>query len=154
MGTDHVHDPRLVGAVARDLWTAAAICAAVTVGCGSSRPASPLAGMNVSVSTVEWRAPIGDPGIVDVEIVVDGNITKLGSIAATPENCAIRTAAAKTTEFLCADSTFDANLEPGYVVVSRDGREVRRIEIGSSVAISVAPYQIPTAPAPADASVP
>src|SRR5512142_3392026 len=101
MGTDRVHDSRPVRAVSRDLWTAVACaaCAAVAVGCGSSRPASPLAGMNVSVSTVEWRAPIGDPGIVDVEVVVDGNIAKLGSIATTPENCAIRTAAAKTTEF-------------------------------------------------------
>ena len=110
--------------------------------------------MNVSVSTVEWRAPIGDPGYVDVEIVVDGTVAKLGSIATTPENCAIRSAAAKATEFLCGDSTFDANLEPGYVVILRDGKEVRRIEIGSSVAISVAPYQIPVPPVPADASVP
>jgi len=110
--------------------------------------------MNVVVSLVEWRAPIGDPGIVDVEIVVDGVVAKLGSIATTPENCAIRTAAAKTTEFLCGDSTFDANLEPEFVVVTRDGREVRRFDVGSSAAISVAPYQIQSAPVPTDASAP
>jgi hypothetical protein len=104
--------------------------------------------MHVSVSLVEWRAPVGDPGYIDVEIVVDGLIAKLASIATTPDNCAIRTAAAKATEFLCGDSTFDANLEPGYLVILRDGREVRRIEIGNSVAISIAPYQIPIPPAP------
>ena len=39
--------------------------------------------------------------------------TKLGSVDATPETCAIRSAAAKMTEFLCGDESFDANLEPG-----------------------------------------
>jgi hypothetical protein len=102
--------------------------------------------MNVSISHVEWRAPASDPEHVDVEIVVDGNIAKLGSVAATPDTCAIRSAAAKTTELLCGDETFDANLEPGYLVITRGAREVRRVEIGPSVAISVAPYQIPPAP--------
>jgi len=110
--------------------------------------------MNVVVSLVEWRAPITDPGIVGVEIVVDGQVAKLGSIATTPENCAIRTAAAKATEFLCGDSTFDANLEPEFVVVTRDGQELRRFDVGAAAAISVAPYRIPTVPAPGDASVP
>ncbi|HET9989511.1 MAG TPA: hypothetical protein VFQ65_13360 [Kofleriaceae bacterium] len=107
-----------------------------------------MTGFDVSVSTVEWRAPASDAEHVDVEIVVDGTVAKLGSVAATPENCAIRSAAAKTTELLCGDETFDANLEPGYLVILRGGREVRRVEIGPSVAISVAPYQIPIAPAP------
>jgi hypothetical protein len=102
--------------------------------------------MNVSMAVVEWRAPASDAYHVDVEIVVDGTVAKLGSVAATPETCAIRSAAAKTTELVCGDETFDANLEPGYLVITRGAREVRRIEIGSSVAISVAPYQIPTAP--------
>jgi hypothetical protein len=102
--------------------------------------------MDVSVSLVEWRAPASDPEHVDVEIVVDGQVAKLGSVAATPETCAIRSAAAKTTELVCGDETFDANLEPGYLVIARGKREVRRIEIGVSVAISVAPYQIPPAP--------
>jgi len=102
--------------------------------------------MNVNVSLVEWRAPASDPAHVDVEIVVDGVVAKLASVEATPETCAIRSAAAKTTELVCGDQTFDANLEPGYLVIQRGGREVRRMEIGNSVAISVAPYQIPPAP--------
>jgi hypothetical protein len=102
--------------------------------------------MDVSVSLVEWRAPASDAEHVDVEIVVDGQVAKLGSVAATPETCAIRSAAAKTTELVCGDETFDANLEPGYLVITRGAREVRRMEVGPSVAISVAPYQIPPAP--------
>jgi hypothetical protein len=127
------------------VWNA---CAVILVGaCGSAPPPSPLAGMNVRLSVVEWRAPASDPQHVDVEIVVDGVIAKLGSVEATPETCAIRSAAAKTTELVCGDSTFDANLEPGYLVVTRAGtREVRRMEIGDAVAISVAPYRIPEPP--------
>jgi hypothetical protein len=131
------------------VWTAGACaaCAAIAVvGCQSAPPPSPLTGMNVSVSLVEWRAPASDPQHVDVEIVVDGMVAKLGSVEATPETCAIRSAAAKTTELVCGDETFDANLEPGYLVITRGSREVRRMEIGASVAISVAPYQIPPAP--------
>ena len=133
------------------MWTsrARAACAACALtACASAPPPSPLTGFDVSVSTVEWRAPASDAEHVDVELVVDGNVAKLGSVAATPDNCAIRSAAAKTTELLCGDETFDANLEPGYLVITRDGREVRRVEIGASIAISVAPYRILSPPPP------
>ncbi|MEO6776325.1 MAG: hypothetical protein ABI467_25490 [Kofleriaceae bacterium] len=147
MATDRARGPKP--------WTAGirAGCAAgvlSTVACTPASPPAPLAGLNVIVSRVEWRAPPSDPDHVDVEIVVDGAVAKLGSVAATPETCAIRTAAAKTTELLCGDQTFDANLEPGYLVITRDGREVRRLEVGSAIAISIEPYRIPTGPSSTD----
>jgi len=116
------------------------------VACGSARPPSPLAGMDVSVSTVEWRIEPTDGGHVDVKLVVDGMVNPLGSVAATPETCAIRSAAAKVTEMLCGDASFLATVEPGELVVKRDDRETRRIPIGPSVAITVAPYRMPASP--------
>jgi hypothetical protein len=114
--------------------------------CRSAPPPSPLAGMDVSVTTVEWRIVPTDGDHVDVKLVVDGMVNPLGSVAATPETCAIRSAAAKLTEMLCGDATFVATVEPGELVVTRDDREAKRIPIGPSVAISVAPYRMPVTP--------
>lgn len=114
--------------------------------CGSSPPPSPLTGLDVSMSLVEWRIVPTDDQHVDVKLVVDGMVNPLGSVAATPETCAIRSAAAKVTEMLCGDSSFLATVEPGELVIKRDDRETRRIPIGPSVAISVAPYRMPTSP--------
>ena len=98
--------------------------------------------MDVSVSTVEWRAEASDAEHVDVKIVVDGMVTKLGSVEATPETCALRSAAAKVTELLCGNDSFVANVEPGELVVTH-GRTEKRLPIGPSVAITVAPYRMP-----------
>jgi hypothetical protein len=98
--------------------------------------------MDVSVSTVEWRAEASDAEHVDVKIVVDGIVSKLGSVEATPETCALRSAAAKVTELLCGTDSFVANVEPGELVVTH-GREEKRLSIGPSVAITVAPYRMP-----------
>jgi hypothetical protein len=102
--------------------------------------------MDVSMSTVEWRIVPTDTEHVDVKLVVDGMVNPLGSVAATPETCAIRSAAAKVTEMLCGDATFVATVQPGELVVTRNDRETQRIPIGPSVAISVAPYRMPTSP--------
>lgn len=99
--------------------------------------------MNVSVSTVEWRAEASDADHVDVKIVVDGMVTKLASVEATPETCALRSAAAKVTELLCGTDSFVANVEPGELVVVH-GSKTQRLPIGPSVAITVAPYRMPT----------
>lgn len=98
------------------------------------------------MSTVEWRIEPTDAGHVDVKLVVDGMVNPLGSVAATPESCAIRSAAAKVTEMLCGDASFLATVEPGELVVKRDDRETKRIPIGPSVAITVAPYRMPETP--------
>jgi hypothetical protein len=119
------------------------------VACGSAPPPSPLAGMDVSVSAVEWRIEPSDAAHVDVKLVVDGMVNPLGSVAASPETCAIRSAAAKVTEMLCGDSSFVATVQPGELVVTRNDREAKRIPIGPSVAISVAPYRMPLTAAPA-----
>jgi hypothetical protein len=98
--------------------------------------------MNVSISTVEWRAEANDAEHVDVKIVVDGMVTKLGSVEATPETCALRSAAAKVTELLCGTDSFVANVEVGELVVVHGG-DTKRLPIGPSVAITVAPYRMP-----------
>jgi len=98
--------------------------------------------MDVSVSTVEWRAEASDAEHVDVKIVVDGMVTKLGSVEATPETCALRRAAANVTELLCGSDSFVANVQPGELVVTH-GRDEKRLPIGPSVAITVAPYRMP-----------
>ena len=99
--------------------------------------------MDVTVSRVEWRAKASDAEHVDVVIVVDGMATKLGSVEATPETCAMRSAAAKTTEFICGNNdSFVANVVEGELVVTH-GRDEKRIPIAPSIAISVAPYQMP-----------
>ena len=132
------------------MWStaAAACCAAYALACGESPPPSPLTGMRVSVSTVEWRAEASDAEHVDVKIVVDGMVTKLGSVEATPETCALRSAAAKVTELLCGNDSFVANVEPSELVVTH-GREEKRLPIGPSVAITVAPYRMPVGSASA-----
>ena len=98
--------------------------------------------MDVSVSTVEWRAEASDADHVDVKIVVDGMVTKLASVEATPETCALRSAAAKLTELLCGNDSFVATVEPGELVVMH-GHVEKRLPIGPSVAITVAPYRMP-----------
>ncbi len=108
--------------------------------------------MDVSVSRVEWRVQPSDAEHVDLTLVVDGGSTKLGSIEATPETCAMLRAAAKVTEMLCGTDSFVATVQPaepgqlgemGELVVTHAGREVKEIPIGPSIAITVAPYQIP-----------
>ena len=98
--------------------------------------------MDVSVSKVEWRAEPSDAEHVDVVIIVDGQTTKLGSVEATPETCALRSAAPKTTELICGSESFVANVVEGELVVT-NGSSEKRIPIGPSVAISVAPYRMP-----------
>jgi hypothetical protein len=121
--------------------------------CGPARPASPLAGMAVSMSTVEWRAKASDdPGKVDVTLVVDGQKHALGAVDGTVETCAIRKAEATATELVCGTSTLlaaelRADDELGHVLAVGDGtRQLVVIPIGPSVAISVAPYAMPVAP--------
>jgi hypothetical protein len=98
--------------------------------------------MDVSVSTVEWTAKASDPEHVDVAIVVDGGVNKLGNVEATPETCAIRSAAAKVTELLCGVDSFVAEVEPGELVITHR-REAKHVPIGPSIAITIAPYRIP-----------
>jgi hypothetical protein len=125
--------------------------------CGSPRPVSPLAGMDVAVSTVEWRAKPGDPGQVEISIVVDGYANKVGTIEGTPESCAMRRAEAKATELVCGrGESFAAELEPGELVVTRTWmteqgpmqREVKRVPTGPSQALTVSPYALPVPEAP------
>jgi len=118
----------------------------VVAACGSSRPASPLVGMNVEVSRVEWRVkPADTAGTIAVALVVDGQVTKLGEIEGTPETCAMRRAEATATELLCgSDGDFSAELVEHELVVRDATREVARIPVGPSVALTVAPYEIPT----------
>jgi hypothetical protein len=98
--------------------------------------------MDVSVSMVEWTAKPSDPDHVDVAIVVDGGVNKLGNVEATPETCAIRSAAAKVTELLCGTDSFVAEVGDGELVITH-GRDVKHLPIGPSIAITVAPYRIP-----------
>jgi hypothetical protein len=129
------------------MWSAryAACAAACAIGCGESRPPSPLTGMDVSVSTVEWTTKASDPDHVDVAIVVDSAVNKLGNVEATPETCAIRSAAATVTELLCGNDSFVAEVAPGELVITH-GREAKHVLIGPSIAITVAPYRMPTDP--------
>jgi hypothetical protein len=126
---------------------AASYTVALVVACGPPPPRAPLAGMDVVVSNVEWRVQASDAEHVEVSLVVDGGVTKLGSVEATPEQCAMRAAAAKVTELLCGSEDLVAALEPGELVVTelvgKSQRELRRIPIGPSIAIIVAPYRIP-----------
>ncbi|CAN5699021.1 hypothetical protein BH11MYX1_BH11MYX1_57250 [soil metagenome] len=125
---------------------AASYAVALLVACGPP-PAGPLAAMNVVVSNVEWRVHASDAEHVEVELVVDGGVTKLGSAEATPELCAMRAAAAKVTELECGAEDFVAELQPGELVVTelvgKSQRGLRRIPIGTSIAIIVARYRIP-----------
>lgn len=126
---------------------AASYAVALIVACGPPPPRAPLAGMDVVVSNVEWRVQASDAEHVEISLVVDGGVTKLGSVEATPEQCAMRAAAAKVTELLCGSEDLVAALEPGELVVTelvgKSQRELRRIPIGPSIAIIVAPYRIP-----------
>jgi hypothetical protein len=126
---------------------AASYTVVLVVACGPPPPRAPLAGMDVVVSNVEWRVQASDAEHVEVSLVVDGGVTKLGSVEATPEQCAMRAAAAKVTELLCGSEDLVAALEPGELVVTelvgKSQRELRRIPIGPSIAIIVAPYRIP-----------
>jgi hypothetical protein len=126
---------------------AASYTVALVVACGPPPPRAPLAGMDVVVSNVEWRVQASDAEHVEVSLVVDGGVTKLGSVEATPEQCAMRAAAAKVTELLCGSEDLVAALEPGELVVTelvgKSQRELRRIPVGPSIAIIVAPYRIP-----------
>jgi hypothetical protein len=126
---------------------AACYAIALLVACGPPPARAPLAGMDVVVSNVEWRVQASDAEHVEVSLVVDGGVTKLGSVEATPEQCAMRAAAAKVTELLCGSEDLVAALEPGELVVTElvgnSQRELRRIPIGPSIAIIVAPYRIP-----------
>jgi hypothetical protein len=117
-----------------------ALCA-----CGNPKPASPLAGMDVSMSTVEWRVKPGDAGRIDVALVVDGQVNKLGELDGTPEECAIRRAEATATELVCSGGDFSAELVEHELVVRDAARELKRIPVGPSVAITVAPYALPQA---------
>lgn len=126
---------------------AASYAIALSVACGPPPPRAPLAGMDVVVSNVEWRVQASDAEHVEVSLVVDGGVTKLGSVEATPEQCAMRAAAAKVTELQCGSEDLVAALEPGELVVTelvgKSQRELRRIPTGPSIAIIVAPYRIP-----------
>ena len=131
-----------------------AVIAFVCVACGPPKPTSPLAGLDVSMSTVEWRAKASDdPGRVEVTLVVDGQKNALGAVDGTVETCAIRKADSTATELVCGATTLlaaelRADPEMGHVLVVGDGtRQIKIIPIGPSVAISVAPYAMPVAPA-------
>jgi hypothetical protein len=110
--------------------------------------------MGVVVSNVEWRVQASDADHVEVALVVDGGVTKLGVVEATPELCAIRVAAAKVTELLCGSEELVAEVQPGELVVTQlvgqRPHVLARIAIGPSIAIIVAPYRIPdrTPPVP------
>ncbi len=125
---------------------------ALLVACGAPESRAPLAGMDVSVSNVEWRVQVADATHVELELVVDGGVNKLGAIEATPETCAIRAAAAKVTELVCNAEDFVAEVQPGELVVTevvgKSQRELKRIPIGPSIAIVVAPYRIPERASP------
>lgn len=117
---------------------------ALVIACGGQpKPVEPLAGMNVVMSSVEWRVRPGDGGKIDVALVVDGQVNKLDELDGTPETCAIRRAEPTATELVCADAAFTAELVDHELVVRDATRELRRIPVGPSVAISVAPYAIP-----------
>lgn len=108
--------------------------------------------MNVVVTNVDWRIESSDPAHVDVKLYIDGTENSLGSVAATPETCAIRSAASTVTEMICGDQSFVATLATGQpgaaneLVITHGSRELRRIPIGPSVALSVAPYRMPISP--------
>jgi hypothetical protein len=141
--------------------------ALLVVACSPPPPAaSPLAGMDVSMSRVAWRVKPTDPGKIEVALVVDGQVTTLGELDGEPEACAMRRAEATATELVCgADGDFVAELVTGSstssgvvedlaaptgtaheLIVRAGTREVARIPVGPSVAISVAPYALPTSP--------
>lgn len=131
---------------------AARYAVVLVLACGPPPPRAPLAGMDVVVSNVEWRVQASDADHVDVVLVVDGGVNKLGSVEATPEFCAIRAAAAKVTALMCGAEEFVAELQPGELVVTelvgKSQRELKRIPIGPSIAIIVAPYRIPERASP------
>lgn|GEM_PF-2966327 len=131
---------------------AAGYALTLVLACGPPPPRAPLAGMDVVVSNVEWRVQASDAEHVEVALVVDGGVNKLGSVEATPELCAIRAAAAKVTALMCGSEEFVAELQPGELVVTelvgRSQRELKRISIGPSIAIIVAPYRIPERASP------
>jgi hypothetical protein len=122
-------------------------CCLVVAACASAPPPSPLTGWDVSVSLVEWRAHAADAEHVALELVVDGGVTKLGTIDGTPESCAIGSAAPKQTELVCGNEAFVAEVAPGELVVTEvigaQRRDSARIPIGPSVAINVAPLRLP-----------
>jgi len=119
-----------------------AAAVAIVVACGGNPRPTPLAGMNVSMSTVEWRVKPADAGKIAVALVVDGQVNKLGELDGAPEECAIRRADSTATELVCAGGDFAAELVEHELVVRDAAREVVRIPVGPSVAISVAPYRI------------
>ncbi len=115
------------------------------VACGArDKPVEPLAGMNVVMSSVEWRVRPGDDGKMTVALVVDGQVNKLAELDGAPETCAIRRAEATATALVCAEAEFSAELVDHELVVRDATHELRRIPVGPSVAISVAPYALPT----------
>ncbi len=131
---------------------AAGYALTLVLACGPPPRRAPLAGMDVVVSNVEWRVQATDAEHVEVTLVVDGGVNKLGSVEATPELCAIRAAAAKITDLMCGSEEFVAELQPGELVVTelvgKSQRELTRIPIGPSIAIIVAPYRIPERASP------
>lgn len=122
---------------------ACALSILVAACAGRDKPVEPLAGMNVVMSSVEWRVRPGDDGAMNVVLVVDGQVNKLAELDGTPETCAIRRAEPTATELVCADADFSAELVDHELVVRDATRELRRIPVGPSVAISVAPYALP-----------
>ncbi|HEY0255311.1 MAG TPA: hypothetical protein VGC41_27470, partial [Kofleriaceae bacterium] len=95
----------------------------------------------------EWRVQKVESGVA-VSIVVDGQVNALGVVDASPETCAIRSAAATVTELLCGNAQFEATIhteqgEAGQLIVTHDDTQTAAIPIGPSVAIKVAPYRMP-----------
>ena len=126
----------------------AVIALAVLAACAEPKRTSPLEGFAVQVSTVEWRA-VGeteDAAKVDIALVVDGQKTALGALDGTVETCAIARAEATATELVCGrNQHFAAEIVEHELVVNDGRHEIKRIPIGPSVAISVAPLALPVA---------
>ena len=118
---------------------------ALLAACGV--PPSPKArAPEVMIATLEWRAKPADADHVAVTLVVDGGAHELGTLAGSPELCALARADAEGSQLVCAERTyFTVILVEGVLRVSDASHEVARIPVGP-VALSVAPYRMPSGP--------